>query len=72
MTNLKFKKNETFKSDPKNLEKIISFIKSMSANEKAFLIVEYLIKEFGISILLCFEPFYQKIIKNAQAQVQFK
>lgn len=58
MKKLEFRKNEAFRSNPINLEKIITYVKKMEVNEKAFEIIEYLMKEFSISVLLCLQPFY--------------
>lgn len=71
MKDLKFKKNSAFYSDPKNLERTIDYIKTMPINENTFEIVEYLIKEFGIAILYCFETFYNRISKDTEAQKTF-
>ena len=51
---------------------MIDYIKNMPIDAKSFNIVEYLIKEFRIAILYCFEPFYKKISDDINAKMVFE
>ncbi len=62
--NREFRHNMDFRSNPNYLKRVIYYIETMPINYETYDIVWYLILEFGIPILYCFESFYKRIINN--------
>lgn len=72
MTNYEFRHNVAFKSIPKNLKRVINYIETMPIHYGTVDIVWYLILEYGMPILYCFEPFYKSIIDNPTVHKDLK